>query len=134
MFLLGNSSGLNVWEPIDVYTPLAYYSCGCHHRRGSNFHSIGLGPVIRRAISEDGSLIGGSGGLRKIRWAIHGRGKRGGIRVIYYWAASRQHLLMLLIYSKSASDALRPEHLKALRRTVSEEFSLKTSCFISSLQ
>jgi len=70
-----------------------------------------------------GSVIKGSGGLRKIRWTIEGRGKRGGVRVIYYWAAAHQQLLMLLIYSKSERDDLRPEQLKALRTTISEEFS-----------
>jgi len=34
---------------------------------------------------EVGALIEGSGGLRKVRWALAGRGKRGGVRVIYYW-------------------------------------------------
>jgi len=70
-----------------------------------------------------GSLIKGSGGLRKIRWAIEGRGKRGGVRAIYYWAATHQRLLMLLIYSKSERDDLGPEQLKALRKIVAEEFS-----------
>jgi len=37
---------------------------------------------------EIGDLIQGSGGLRKIRWKLTGRGKRGGVRVIYYWAVS----------------------------------------------
>ncbi|MGH2525065.1 MAG: hypothetical protein ACRDH2_21350 [Anaerolineales bacterium] len=69
-----------------------------------------------------GSLIKGSGGLRKIRWAIEGRGKRGGVRVIYYWAAAHQRLLMLMIYSKRERDDLRPGQLKALRKTVVEEF------------
>lgn len=70
-----------------------------------------------------GSLVKGSGGLRKIRWAREGRGKRGGVRVIYYWAATYQRLLMLLIYSKSERDDLRPEQLRSLRKTVAEEFS-----------
>ena len=34
-----------------------------------------------------GSVIEGSGGLRKLRWGLHGKGKRGGVRIIYYWAA-----------------------------------------------
>jgi hypothetical protein len=37
-----------------------------------------------------GQIIPGSGGVRKLRWAIEGRGKRGGIRVIYYWRVSEK--------------------------------------------
>ncbi len=42
-----------------------------------------------------GAVIPGSGGLRKLRWALLGRGKRGGVRIIYYWAVEQQQLLML---------------------------------------
>ncbi len=35
-----------------------------------------------------GAIIQGSGGIRKLRWSVHGRGKRGGVRVIYYWAVA----------------------------------------------
>ena len=76
--------------------------------------------LVNRPLS--GTVIKGSGGLRKIRWAIEGRGKRGGVRVIYYWAAAYRRLLMLLVYSKSERDDLRPEQLKALRTIISEEF------------
>lgn len=38
---------------------------------------------------EQGSIIPGSSGLRKVRWAIKGKGKRGGLRVIYYWDPKR---------------------------------------------
>ena len=44
---------------------------------------------------EIGDLIQGSGGLRKIRWKLTGRGKRGGVRVIYYWAVSVDQIRML---------------------------------------
>ena len=37
-----------------------------------------------------GSIIQGSGGLRKVRWNLEGRGKRGGVRVIYYWVVDRE--------------------------------------------
>ncbi len=39
-----------------------------------------------------GDIIPGSGGVRKLRWAIRERGKRGGIRVIYYWRKSRNEI------------------------------------------
>src|SRR5712692_3852622 len=69
-----------------------------------------------------GSVIVGSGGLRKIRWAMKGKGKRGGSRVIYYWAVTREHWLMLLIYSKSERENLTREQLKTLRKIVAEEY------------
>ncbi len=69
-----------------------------------------------------GSVIVGSGGLRKVRWAIKGKGKRGGVRVIYYWAVKQEQLLMLLIYGKSERDDLRPDQLKTLRKTIEEEY------------
>jgi mRNA-degrading endonuclease RelE of RelBE toxin-antitoxin system len=71
---------------------------------------------------EMGVIIVGSGGLRKVRWAAQGRGKRGGVRVIYYWAVEQDRLLMLLMYSKSERDDLTREQLRILRRIVEEEY------------
>ena len=71
---------------------------------------------------EAGALIRGTGGLRKIRWQGSGRGKRGGVRVIYYWAASHDVVLMLLMYGKSERDDLSVEQSKVLTALVKEEF------------
>lgn len=65
-----------------------------------------------------GELIPGSGGLRKVRWKIEGRGKRGGIRIIYYWMAADNQLWMLYAYSKSRQTDLDREQLKILRDIV----------------
>jgi hypothetical protein len=70
-----------------------------------------------------GAVIPGSGGLRKTRWATHGHGKRGGVRVIYYWMVARDKILMLFLYAKNEQDDLTPEQLKVLRKIVEEEFS-----------
>jgi len=70
-----------------------------------------------------GAIIVGSGGLRKLRWAARGKGKRGGSRVIYYWAVSQDQLLMLLIYSKGEREDLTRGQLKTLKKIVEEEFS-----------
>ena len=67
---------------------------------------------------EAGDLIRGSGGMRKIRWAAKGRGKRGGVRVIYYWWVSRDRISMLFIYPKNERDDLSAEQLKQLRRAL----------------
>jgi hypothetical protein len=69
-----------------------------------------------------GQLIKGSGGLRKVRWGLPGRGKSGGARVIYYWAVKDDQLYMLLIYSKSEQDDLTPAQLKVLKKIVKEEY------------
>ncbi len=65
-----------------------------------------------------GDLIPGSGGLRKLRWGLEGRGKRGGARVIYYYVFSREQFYMLLIYGKNEQDDLSAEQLRALKRAV----------------
>ena len=65
-----------------------------------------------------GDLIQGSGGLRKIRWKLTGRGKRGGVRVIYYWAVSTDQIRMLYVYSKSDQEDLTKDQLKVLRQVV----------------
>jgi len=69
-----------------------------------------------------GAVIPGSGGLRKLRWPAPGQGKRGGLRVIYYWAAQQEQLLMLLIYAKSKQEDLTPAQLKTLKRIVEEGY------------
>ena len=62
------------------------------------------------------------GGLRKVRWSSTGRGKRGGIRVIYYLDKPRETIYMLFAYPKSRQDDLTPAQLKVLRQLVREEF------------
>ena len=69
-----------------------------------------------------GKLISGSGGLRKVRWSIPGKGKSGGVRIIYYWAKTKEVILMLLIYSKNEQDDLSIEQLKILKTLVEKEF------------
>lgn len=48
-----------------------------------------------------GDIIRGSGGIRKVRWAAKGKGKSGGVRVIYYWAKAPSHIYLLTMYGKS---------------------------------
>lgn len=63
-----------------------------------------------------GDLIKGSGGFRKIRWSAPGRGKRGGVRVIYYWWNDESLISMVLMYAKNEQEDLTPEQLKTLKR------------------
>ena len=69
-----------------------------------------------------GKIIRGSGGLRKIRWSISGKGKSGGVRIIYYWVKTKEIILMLLIYSKNEQDDLSIAQMKTLKSLVEKEF------------
>ncbi len=69
---------------------------------------------------EAGDVIRGSGGIRKIRWAATGRGKRGGSRVIYYWLAKEDHIYMLTLYGKGAKADLTSAERDAWRKAVEE--------------
>ena len=63
-----------------------------------------------------GKIIRGSGGIRKVRWAGSGRGKRGGLRVIYFWWVSKDRMSMLMVYPKSEQDDLQPDQLKQIKQ------------------
>ena len=69
-----------------------------------------------------GPVIPGGRGLRKIRWSASGHGKRGGARIIYFWATAQDRILMLFIYAKNESDDLTPGQMKTLRQLVEREF------------
>jgi len=71
---------------------------------------------------EAGSLIRGSGGLRKIRWNLPGSGKRGALRVIYYWDPP-DTIFMLFPYRKTDQEDLTANQLKLLRKVVKEFLS-----------
>lgn len=65
-----------------------------------------------------GDLIKGSGGIRKLRWASRGRGKRGGLRVIYYHRVSADEIWLLTLYAKNEAADIPPDVLKQLRREI----------------
>jgi len=67
---------------------------------------------------DSGDLIKKSGGLRKVRWKLQGRGKSGGIRVIYYWMVSDEQIYMLYTYRKGKQENLTPQQLATLKSIV----------------
>ena len=73
-------------------------------------------------LPERGVTIGGAGGARKLRWSRAGTGKRGGIRVIYYWAPSERMFYMLHAYAKNEQGDLTPKQTRVLAALVREEF------------
>jgi mRNA-degrading endonuclease RelE of RelBE toxin-antitoxin system len=62
-----------------------------------------------------GDVIEGTGGLRKVRWKQGGKGKRGGVRVIYYFVDAADQLRMLLIYRKGIQDDMTPDQRRQLK-------------------
>ena len=64
---------------------------------------------------KEGEVIQNTGGLRKVRWASGGGGKRGGVRVIYFHAVSQKQVRLLLIYRKGVKDDLSAAEKKVLR-------------------
>jgi len=71
---------------------------------------------------DQGNVIRGTGGIRKIRWGQKGRGKRGGIRIIYYWHRPTDRIYLLLAYPKGEQDDLTDSQVRILSRLVKEEF------------
>jgi hypothetical protein len=70
-----------------------------------------------RRIPDVGEIVRGSGGVRKLRWRGSGRGKRGGIRVIYYLRTAHGEVWMLTLYAKNEAESI-PAHM--LRRIKEE--------------
>lgn len=69
---------------------------------------------------ETGDIVPGGGGIRKIRFALPGTGKRGGVRVIYYWQKSKDQIYMLIAYMKSKKSNLTAEQTAVLKRLAKE--------------
>ena len=67
---------------------------------------------------ESGKIVSGSGGVRKIRWAIKGKGKSGGIRVIYFWKVNDNELWLLTVYRKSERESIPGHILKQIAEEI----------------
>ena len=89
------------------------------HLDDESYRAMQIALMLR---PEQGPVIQRSGGLRKIRWSTEGRGKRGGIRVIYYWSPAESVFYMLYLYAKNEQGDLTSEQVRVLARVVREEF------------
>ena len=89
------------------------------HLDDEQYRALQLALVLR---PDQGALIQGGGGLRKLRWGADGRGKRGGVRTIYYWAVDDEVCYMVYMYAKNEQGDLNATQLRALARVVKEEF------------
>ena len=67
---------------------------------------------------DTGDVIRGSGGVRKLRWGVSGRGKRGGIRVIYYLRSHQGEIWMLTLYAKNEAESIPGHVLKKIKEEI----------------
>lgn len=77
--------------------------------------------LLQEALAESperGALVPGSGGVRKVRWAQPGRGKRGGIRVIYYAKTREGVIWMLTIYAKNEEESIPAHVLRKIKEEI----------------
>lgn len=79
--------------------------------------------VYLAANPEAGDLVPGAGGIRKLRWKDRrrGKGRRGGLRVIYYCFLSQQEIWLLTLYGKDQAVDLSREQKDLLRRALEAE-------------
>lgn len=79
--------------------------------------------ALQRALAQNpdaGPVIPGSGGIRKLRWAAPGRGKRGGYRVIYYVKRANGIIWMLTMYPKNVAENIPAHALRQIRKEVDD--------------
>ena len=81
------------------------------------FHRLQL---VLMTKPDTGDIIRGTGGARKIRWRSEGRGKRGGIRVIYYWMTKDDQILLLTAYAKNEVTDLTETAKREVKRLIQE--------------
>ena len=76
---------------------------------------------------ELGDLIPGTGGFRKLRWADprRGKGRRGGLRFIYYYFKAEQKVWLMTLYDKDEASDLTPKEKKALRSALEAELKAR---------
>ena len=90
----------------------------CELLSDDDYRRLQLALVLR---PEQGALVPAGQGLRKLRWGQPGRGKRGGLRILYYWDKEPEAIYLLFVYEKTKQADLTPEQAKALGRLIREE-------------
>lgn len=113
-----------------IYTPLAYIVVVMEFIETQTFTRMVTALLaddeyknLQIELMEDpgcGDLIKGGGGIRKMRFAAQGRGKSGGVRVIYYWIKDNHQIYMLVMYPKSKKDNLSDKETAILSAFVKE--------------
>ena len=67
-----------------------------------------------------GDVVPGSGGVRKVRWGVASRGKRGGVRVIYFNRLANGEIWLLLVYGKSVRDNISAHMLRQIKEEIED--------------
>ena len=68
-----------------------------------------------------GAIVPGSGGVRKLRWGLRSKGKRGGIRVIYYWKTADDEIWLLTLYAKNVQENIPAHLLKQIAQEINDD-------------
>jgi mRNA-degrading endonuclease RelE of RelBE toxin-antitoxin system len=79
---------------------------------------------LQQALSENpeaGAIIPNSGGIRKLRWSMSGRGKPGGLRVIYYLRSRQGVIWMLTLYAKNVAENIPAHVLRQIRKELEDD-------------
>lgn len=81
------------------------------------------------AAPESGDVMPRTGGFRKLRWSDdrRGKGKRGGLRVIYYWLSQEGQFWLFAIYDKDEMESLTSAQEKQLKAAITKELKLRGS-------
>ena len=120
-------------KPIDKYTPLAYIENtkvfvempvftedAAKYLPEEELRGI---QILLTVNPRAGELVPGSKGLYKLRWGAKGHGKRGGARIIYYWAVKHDQILLLYLFPKNKVEDLTPRQYKKLTEYVLREYN-----------
>ena len=110
-----------VIEPLKGVRPIRF---GMHKDQVSLTFTYAYASFFKGPDSKvrSGPVIRSSGGLRKVRWSLASRGKRGGVRIIYFWDEATETFYMLYMYPKNEQEDLTARQLRILARLVREEF------------
>lgn len=84
---------------------------------------------LQRVLTDDpeiGAVVPGSGGVRKMRWGVAGRGKRGGLRVIYFLRSRLGQIWMLTLYPKNVTESIPGRILKQIKDEIDDQGHDKT--------
>jgi len=81
-----------------------------------------------------GDLMPGTGGFRKLRWADprRGKGRRGGLRIVYYYFSADQQIWLMTLYDKDEASDLTPKEKKALKIAIDAELHARQTARLTS--